>query len=112
VISSGVQFLNESTISSNHSNENLFVGDNLSLSTLALLFSTRSLNQEAETILKILEMQSSKDESGIFWTSKWNSVDTCQGQSDSDLKPSSATTAFALSGYVKMKKDGAEQLAN
>jgi len=111
VITSGVQFHLNDSIFANHSNETSFMRDNLSRSILALLFSTRSLNQEAEMVLKILEVQSSKDESGIFWTSKWNSVDTCHGQS-SDLKPSLSTTAFALSAYVKMKKDGAEQIAN
>jgi len=63
-------------------------------------------------VLKILEIQSSKDESGIFWTSKWNSVDMCLGQSSSDLKPSIMTTTLALSAYVKVKKDGTEEIAN
>jgi len=109
VITSGVAFLETSvcTNSTNGTSEE----DSLTLSILARLFSKLELNDKAENILTILESKSSKDESGTFWTSKWNSVDTCPSQS-SDLKPSLIATAFALSAHVKMRKDGTEEIAN
>jgi len=53
--------------------------DNLTLSVVAFLFSKITwLDEEAKQILTTLEKQFSRDESsGIFWTSKWNSVDAC-----------------------------------
>jgi len=109
VITSGVAFL-ETSIYSNSTN-GTSKEDSLTLSILALLFSKLKLNDKAEKILNILEAQTVRDESGVYWTSKWNGVDTCQSQS-SDLKPSMIATAFALSIYVKMRKDGAEEIAN
>jgi len=78
------------------------------------LFSNLDLKDEAEKILNILDTKSSTgsliNSSGIYWTSKWNSLDTCQSQS-ADLKPSLIPTAFALSAYVKVKKEGSAEIA-
>jgi len=61
-------------------------------------------------MINILDVQLSKDSSGIYWTSTWNSFDTCRSQSE-DLKPSVVTTAFALFAYVKVKEEGSDEIA-
>jgi len=108
-IETGVRFLNTS-FHSNYKNGTSDV-DNLILSVLALWFSNLELKEDANKILTTLEAKSSRNEEGLFWSSKWNEMESCQGSLSDYNKPSLITTAFALSAYVKVKKDGAEKIA-
>jgi len=83
--------------------------DNLVLSVAAFALS-RTGDKSANNLMNVLETKSSNNTEGTFWTSKWKSIDTCEGKY-LEFKPSFAATSFAFSAYIKMKKEGTEDIA-
>jgi len=68
-------------------------------------------NNRTTSLVTFLEKNSLIDSRGKYWTSKWNSFETC-GDKASNSEPSLEATLFALRAYVNTKTKGAREIAN
>jgi len=91
----GFNFVN-ATMNNGTTREIIF-GDNLSLNAVAFVFTVLDeiTNDRTTSLVTFLEKNSLTDSRGKYWTSKWNSFETCDDKA-LNSEPSLEATLFAL----------------